>query len=157
MTTSPPCRKPLPRAALHSFRAIRAMLSKQDGSQASLNHCEKASACLRESLELGNPAKGTIDKVSQAGDGVAAHPGRSGSAQPWQEVPPALAGVHCSCIACVRLGVQCPCHAARRGSRAATPARRDLLVPPTLPSVHPLLHPHTHPAPLAPGGPVLAV
>ncbi|NXE40307.1 SRBP1 protein, partial [Ptilorrhoa leucosticta] len=47
--------------------------------------------------------------------------------QPWREVPPTLAGVHCSCIACVRLGVQCPCHAARRGSRAAAPARRDLL------------------------------
>ncbi|NXR15952.1 SRBP1 protein, partial [Semnornis frantzii] len=57
--------KPLPRAALHSFRAIRAMLSKQDGSQASLNHCEKASTCLRESLELGSPAKGTIDKAVQ--------------------------------------------------------------------------------------------
>ncbi|NXE30724.1 SRBP1 protein, partial [Ardeotis kori] len=47
--------KPLPRAALHSFRAVRAMLSKQDGSQASLTHCEKASSCLRESLELGSP------------------------------------------------------------------------------------------------------
>uniref|UniRef100_A0A493TZW3 Sterol regulatory element binding transcription factor 1 n=1 Tax=Anas platyrhynchos platyrhynchos TaxID=8840 RepID=A0A493TZW3_ANAPP len=50
-----PCRKPLPRAALHSFKAVRAMLSKQDGSQASLNHCEKASSCLRESLELSSP------------------------------------------------------------------------------------------------------
>ncbi|XP_075574560.1 sterol regulatory element-binding protein 1 [Pelecanus crispus] len=57
--------KPLPRAALHSFRAVRAMLSKQDGSQASLSHCEKASTCLRESLELGSPPKGTIDKVVQ--------------------------------------------------------------------------------------------
>ncbi|NXF31688.1 SRBP1 protein, partial [Nyctibius bracteatus] len=57
--------KPLPRAALHSFRAVRAMLSKQDGSQASLSHCEKASGCLRESLELGNPSKGTIDKAVQ--------------------------------------------------------------------------------------------
>ncbi|XP_052628694.1 sterol regulatory element-binding protein 1 isoform X3 [Harpia harpyja] len=57
--------KPLPRAALHSFRAVRAMLSKQDGSQASLNHCEKASSCLRESLELGSPPKGTIDKAVQ--------------------------------------------------------------------------------------------
>ncbi|NXU49392.1 SRBP1 protein, partial [Turnix velox] len=57
--------KPLPRAALHSFRAVRAMLSKQDGSQASLNHCEKASSCLRESLELANPPKGTIDKAVQ--------------------------------------------------------------------------------------------
>ncbi|NXA62640.1 SRBP1 protein, partial [Mohoua ochrocephala] len=57
--------KPLPRAALHSFRAVRALLSKQDGSQATLSHCEKASSCLRESLELGSPPKGTIDKVVQ--------------------------------------------------------------------------------------------
>ncbi|NWZ80714.1 SRBP1 protein, partial [Poecile atricapillus] len=57
--------KPLPRAALHSFRAVRALLSKQDGSQATLSHCEKASSCLRESLELGSPAKGTIDKAVQ--------------------------------------------------------------------------------------------
>ncbi|NXY18870.1 SRBP1 protein, partial [Atrichornis clamosus] len=57
--------KPLPRAALHSFRAVRALLSKQDGSQATLGHCEKASSCLRESLELGNPPKGTIDKTVQ--------------------------------------------------------------------------------------------
>ncbi|NWS01730.1 SRBP1 protein, partial [Motacilla alba] len=57
--------KPLPRAALHSFRAVRALLSKQDGSQATLGHCEKASSCLRESLELGSPSKGTIDKAVQ--------------------------------------------------------------------------------------------
>ncbi|NXD40702.1 SRBP1 protein, partial [Copsychus sechellarum] len=57
--------KPLPRAALHSFRAVRALLSKQDGSQATLSHCEKASSCLRESLELGSPPKGTIDKAVQ--------------------------------------------------------------------------------------------
>ncbi|XP_059717910.1 sterol regulatory element-binding protein 1 isoform X2 [Haemorhous mexicanus] len=57
--------KPLPRAALHSFRAVRALLSKQDGSQAALGHCEKASSCLRESLELGSPPKGTIDKAVQ--------------------------------------------------------------------------------------------
>ncbi|NXF52907.1 SRBP2 protein, partial [Oceanites oceanicus] len=57
--------KPLPRAALHSFRAVRAMLSKQDGSQTSLSHCEKASSCLRESLELGSPPKGNIDKAVQ--------------------------------------------------------------------------------------------
>ncbi|KAM6407570.1 sterol regulatory element-binding protein 1 [Rhynochetos jubatus] len=57
--------KPLPRAALHSFRAVRAMLSKQDGSQASLSHCDKASSCLRESLELASPPKGTIDKAVQ--------------------------------------------------------------------------------------------
>ncbi|NXJ28282.1 SRBP1 protein, partial [Dicrurus megarhynchus] len=57
--------KPLARAALHSFRAVRALLSKQDGSQATLSHCEKASSCLRESLELGSPTKGTIDKAVQ--------------------------------------------------------------------------------------------
>ncbi|NXU45954.1 SRBP1 protein, partial [Drymodes brunneopygia] len=57
--------KPLPRAALHSFRAVRALLSKQDGSQATLSHCEKASSCLRESLELGSPPKGNIDKAVQ--------------------------------------------------------------------------------------------
>ncbi|XP_027512439.1 sterol regulatory element-binding protein 1 isoform X3 [Corapipo altera] len=57
--------KPLPRAALHSFRAVRALLSKQDGNQATLSHCEKASSCLRESLELGSPPKGTIDKAVQ--------------------------------------------------------------------------------------------
>lgn len=45
------------------------MLSKQDGSQASLSHCEKASSCLRESLELGSPPKGTIDKVSRGWGG----------------------------------------------------------------------------------------
>lgn len=54
------------------------------------------------------------------------------SPQPWREVPPTLAGVHCSCIACVRLGVQCPCHAARRGSRATAPARSDLLGAPSV-------------------------
>ncbi|XP_072205080.1 sterol regulatory element-binding protein 1 isoform X2 [Excalfactoria chinensis] len=57
--------KPLPRAALHSFKAVRAMLSKQDGSQASLSHCEKASSCLRESLEFCSPPKCTIDKAVQ--------------------------------------------------------------------------------------------
>ncbi|XP_017589770.1 PREDICTED: sterol regulatory element-binding protein 1 [Corvus brachyrhynchos] len=57
--------KPLARAALHSFRAVRALLSKQDGSQAPRSHCEKASSCLRESLELGSPPKGTIDKAVQ--------------------------------------------------------------------------------------------
>ncbi|NXJ07435.1 SRBP1 protein, partial [Odontophorus gujanensis] len=57
--------KLLPRAALHSFKAVRAMLSKQDGSQASLSHCEKASSCLRESLELCSPPKCTIDKAVQ--------------------------------------------------------------------------------------------
>ncbi|KAM8798391.1 LOW QUALITY PROTEIN: sterol regulatory element-binding protein 1 [Eudromia elegans] len=57
--------KPLPRAALHCLKAVRAMLSKQDGSQASLGQCEKASGYLRESLDLSSPAKATIDKAAQ--------------------------------------------------------------------------------------------
>ncbi|XP_025938748.1 sterol regulatory element-binding protein 1, partial [Apteryx rowi] len=57
--------RPLPRAALHSFKAVRAMLSKQDGSQASLSQCEKASGYLRESLDFSSPAKATIDKAAQ--------------------------------------------------------------------------------------------
>ncbi|NWY02930.1 SRBP1 protein, partial [Nothoprocta ornata] len=54
--------KPLPRAALHCFKAVRALLSKQDGCQASLGQCEKASGYLRESLDASSPAKATIDK-----------------------------------------------------------------------------------------------
>lgn len=56
------------------------MLSKQDGSQASLSHCEKASSCLRESLELGSPPKGTIDKVSCHRAGQGGHPDLAGGA-----------------------------------------------------------------------------
>lgn len=58
------CRKTLPRAALHSFKAVRALLGKQDSSQASLGQCEKASSYLRDSLGLSSPATGTLDKVS---------------------------------------------------------------------------------------------
>nr|XP_042709022.1 sterol regulatory element-binding protein 1 [Chrysemys picta bellii] len=57
--------KPLPRAALHSFKAVRALLGKQDGSQASLGQCEKASGYLRDSLGLSLPATGTLDKAVQ--------------------------------------------------------------------------------------------
>ncbi|XP_019397489.1 PREDICTED: sterol regulatory element-binding protein 1 isoform X3 [Crocodylus porosus] len=57
--------KPLPRAALHAFKAVRALLGKQDGSQASLSQCEKASGYLRDSLDLGSPTKGTLDKAVQ--------------------------------------------------------------------------------------------
>ncbi|XP_062443862.1 sterol regulatory element-binding protein 1 isoform X2 [Rhea pennata] len=57
--------KPLPRAALHSFKAVRALLSKQDGSQASLSQCEKASGYLRESLDFGGAAAAAIDKAAQ--------------------------------------------------------------------------------------------
>uniref|UniRef100_A0A8C6ZSY3 Sterol regulatory element-binding protein 1 n=1 Tax=Nothoprocta perdicaria TaxID=30464 RepID=A0A8C6ZSY3_NOTPE len=37
--------------------AVRALLSKQDGCQASLGQCEKASGYLRESLDASSPAK----------------------------------------------------------------------------------------------------
>ncbi|KAM7152813.1 sterol regulatory element-binding protein 1 isoform 2-T2 [Macrochelys suwanniensis] len=57
--------KPLPRAALHSFKAVRALLGKQDSSQASLGQCEKASGYLRDSLGLSSPAMGTLDKAVQ--------------------------------------------------------------------------------------------
>ncbi|XP_030434682.1 sterol regulatory element-binding protein 1 isoform X1 [Gopherus evgoodei] len=57
--------KPLPRAALHSFKAVRALLGKQDSSQASLGQCEKASGYLRDSLGLSLPATGTLDKAVQ--------------------------------------------------------------------------------------------
>ncbi|XP_037766449.1 sterol regulatory element-binding protein 1 isoform X2 [Chelonia mydas] len=57
--------KTLPRAALHSFKAVRALLGKQDSSQASLGQCEKASSYLRDSLGLSSPATGTLDKAVQ--------------------------------------------------------------------------------------------
>ncbi|XP_067390269.1 sterol regulatory element-binding protein 1 [Emydura macquarii macquarii] len=57
--------KPLPRAALHSFKAVRALLGKQDSSQASLGQCEKASGYLRDSLGLSSPATSTLDKAVQ--------------------------------------------------------------------------------------------
>ncbi|XP_077684311.1 sterol regulatory element-binding protein 1 isoform X2 [Eretmochelys imbricata] len=57
--------KTLPRAALHSFKAVRALLGKQDSSQASLGQCEKASGYLRDSLGLSSPATGTLDKAVQ--------------------------------------------------------------------------------------------
>ncbi|XP_038618779.1 sterol regulatory element-binding protein 1 [Tachyglossus aculeatus] len=57
--------KPLPWAALHSFRAVRALLTK-DGGPASLAHCDKASGYLRESLTgATSPAYGHIDKAVQ--------------------------------------------------------------------------------------------
>ncbi|XP_075755862.1 sterol regulatory element-binding protein 1 isoform X2 [Pelodiscus sinensis] len=57
--------RPLPRAALHSFKAVRALLGKQDSSQASLGQCEKASGSLRDSLGLSSPATSTLDKAVQ--------------------------------------------------------------------------------------------
>ncbi|XP_067912038.1 sterol regulatory element-binding protein 1 isoform X4 [Heterodontus francisci] len=53
----------LPKAALFAFKGIRAMLGKQDSSQMSLVHCEKASGHLRDSLNMTSPTSNSIDKV----------------------------------------------------------------------------------------------
>ncbi|KAL1780190.1 sterol regulatory element-binding protein 1 isoform X1 [Sigmodon hispidus] len=57
--------RPLPRAALYSFKAARALLDhrKVESGPASLAICEKASGCLRDSL--ATPAGGPIDKAMQ--------------------------------------------------------------------------------------------
>lgn len=58
--------KPLPRAALHSFKAARAILGrgKAESSPASLVMCEKASGYLQDSLAT-TPADSSIDKAMQ--------------------------------------------------------------------------------------------
>ncbi|XP_062071578.1 sterol regulatory element-binding protein 1 isoform X3 [Lepus europaeus] len=58
--------RPLPRAALHSFKAARALLSpaKAESGPASLAICEKASGYLRDSLAT-TPAGSSIDKAMQ--------------------------------------------------------------------------------------------
>ncbi|XP_051876845.1 sterol regulatory element-binding protein 1 isoform X2 [Pristis pectinata] len=55
----------LPRAALFAFKAVRAILGKQDGSQMSLLHCEKASGYLRDSLNMASSTSNSIDKAVQ--------------------------------------------------------------------------------------------
>ncbi|XP_069784367.1 sterol regulatory element-binding protein 1 isoform X2 [Narcine bancroftii] len=55
----------LPRAALFAFKAVRAILGKQDGSQISLLHCEKASWYLRDTLNMASSTSNTIDKAVQ--------------------------------------------------------------------------------------------
>ncbi|XP_066120547.1 sterol regulatory element-binding protein 1 isoform X2 [Saccopteryx bilineata] len=57
--------RPLPRAALHSFRAARALLGrgKAESGPASLAVCEKASGYLQDSLTT--PAGSSIDKAVQ--------------------------------------------------------------------------------------------
>ncbi|XP_044517665.1 sterol regulatory element-binding protein 1 [Gracilinanus agilis] len=59
--------KPLPRAALYSFKAARTLLGKQkqELGQASLSQCEKASSYLRDSLTAGPSAAASIDKAIQ--------------------------------------------------------------------------------------------
>lgn len=59
-----PNRRPLPRAALYSFKAARALLDhrKVESSPASLAICEKASGYLRDSLASTSTGS-SIDKV----------------------------------------------------------------------------------------------
>ncbi|XP_003791080.1 sterol regulatory element-binding protein 1 isoform X1 [Otolemur garnettii] len=58
--------RPLPRAALHSFKAARALLgcAKAESAPASLTICEKASGYLRDSLAT-TPIGSSIDKAVQ--------------------------------------------------------------------------------------------
>uniref|UniRef100_A0A8D2AX43 Sterol regulatory element-binding protein 1 n=1 Tax=Sciurus vulgaris TaxID=55149 RepID=A0A8D2AX43_SCIVU len=58
--------KPLPKAALHSFKAARALLGrrKAESGPASLAICEKASGYLRDSLAT-TPTGSSIDKAMQ--------------------------------------------------------------------------------------------
>uniref|UniRef100_A0A8C9DKN1 Sterol regulatory element-binding protein 1 n=1 Tax=Prolemur simus TaxID=1328070 RepID=A0A8C9DKN1_PROSS len=58
--------RPLPRAALHSFKAARALLgcAKAESGPASLTICEKASGYLRDSLAT-TPVGSSIDKAVQ--------------------------------------------------------------------------------------------
>uniref|UniRef100_A0A2K6JN62 Sterol regulatory element-binding protein 1 n=1 Tax=Rhinopithecus bieti TaxID=61621 RepID=A0A2K6JN62_RHIBE len=58
--------RPLPRAALHSFKAARALLgcAKAESGPASLTICEKASGYLQDSLAT-TPASSSIDKAVQ--------------------------------------------------------------------------------------------
>lgn len=58
--------RPLPRAALHSFKAARALLGrgKAESGSASLAMCEKASGYLQDSL-AATPAGSSIDKAMQ--------------------------------------------------------------------------------------------
>lgn len=62
--SSYPNRRPLPRAALYSFKAARALLDhrKVESGPASLAICEKASGYLRDSLATTSSAN-SIDKV----------------------------------------------------------------------------------------------
>uniref|UniRef100_A0A3Q0RHR3 Sterol regulatory element-binding protein 1 n=1 Tax=Amphilophus citrinellus TaxID=61819 RepID=A0A3Q0RHR3_AMPCI len=56
----------LPRACLNTFRAVRALLSKPENCQLSLSYSDKASALLRDSLNLGPHChSSSLDKVVQ--------------------------------------------------------------------------------------------
>ncbi|XP_035510930.1 sterol regulatory element-binding protein 1 isoform X1 [Morone saxatilis] len=104
----------LPKACLNTFRAVRALLSKPENCQLSLSYSDKASALLRDSLNLGPHChSSSLDKVVQlllgdlllvmrtnvwrlqqqgagpAGSGLA---GTSGPAGVHQASPPELQG-----------------------------------------------------------------
>lgn len=54
----------LPKACLNIFRAVRALLSKPENCQLSLSYSDKASALLRDSLNLGPHChSSSLDKV----------------------------------------------------------------------------------------------
>ncbi|CAK6964813.1 sterol regulatory element-binding protein 1 [Scomber scombrus] len=56
----------LPKACLNTFRAVRALLSKPENCQLSLSFSDKASALLRDSLNLGPHChSSSLDKVVQ--------------------------------------------------------------------------------------------
>ncbi|TWW69930.1 sterol regulatory element-binding protein 1 [Takifugu flavidus] len=56
----------LPKASLNIFRAVRALLSKPENCQLSLSYSDKASALLRDSLNLGPHChSSSLDKVVQ--------------------------------------------------------------------------------------------
>uniref|UniRef100_A0A671XSE2 Sterol regulatory element-binding protein 1 n=1 Tax=Sparus aurata TaxID=8175 RepID=A0A671XSE2_SPAAU len=56
----------LPKACLNTFRAVRALLSKPENCQLSLSYSDKASALLRDSLNLGPHCHSSgLDKVVQ--------------------------------------------------------------------------------------------
>ncbi|KAF3846427.1 hypothetical protein F7725_003505 [Dissostichus mawsoni] len=56
----------LPKACLNTFRAVRALLSKPENCQLSLSYSDKASALLRDSLNLGpHSHSSSLDKVVQ--------------------------------------------------------------------------------------------
>uniref|UniRef100_A0A3B4BAX4 Sterol regulatory element-binding protein 1 n=1 Tax=Periophthalmus magnuspinnatus TaxID=409849 RepID=A0A3B4BAX4_9GOBI len=56
----------LPKACLNTFKAVRALLSKPENCQLSLSYSDKASALLRDNLNLGpHSHSSNIDKVVQ--------------------------------------------------------------------------------------------
>ncbi|MEE6524394.1 hypothetical protein FKM82_023826, partial [Ascaphus truei] len=56
---------PLPKAALYAFKAVRSLQGKVDSGTVSLGRCEKASGCLRDSLNSGPSGNGNVDKAVQ--------------------------------------------------------------------------------------------